>query len=385
MSAPHNMDLDDLAQRMQALAGPANSHVDPHADPRIDPRLPDSRIDARIDPRIRPGAHQYPETGIYSYSEQAYAQQNAPYPPAPSQPLPQPGVPSYSQQNPVQFPYPQQGIQPSQPVQPYQGAPLPIGPPSNRTIPPYEAYQDVRMAPPPPPASPIPYPSMISAVPHQNNYGPAHPVQAAYPDSARAANPYTEQSQPPIQPGQRDANSAAATATAAAVAAATASALTNPGTEDPQAHKSGLNRVINAVRSTMPLVQKLLPLLDGNFATAISTLVAPALTHHPAPPPPQVRVDLEPLERGLTDLRTSHRELRTQIAEQGTSLKRVEDQLERVREATDRNTLEQQELIEDLRSTGSRIGVFAIIGLILLVISVAVNAFFLVQLQHILR
>ena len=73
------------------------------------------------------------------------------------------------------------------------------------------------------------------------------------------------------------------------------------------------------------------------------------------------------------------------MQEQLTSLKRVEDQLERVREATDRNTLEQQELVEDLRSVGSRVSTFAVIGLVLLAASLGLNIYFLIQLQHILR
>ena len=156
--------------------------------------------------------------------------------------------------------------------------------------------------------------------------------------------------------------------------------------DDPNAPKSGLYRALNAVRSAIPLAQKLLPLLDGNLVTAVGALLAPVISHHPQPaPPPTVHVDLEPVERALTEVRTSQRELRTQVQEQVTSIKRVEDQLERVREATDRNTLEQQELVEDLRAVGSRITTFAIVGLVLLVISLAVNAYFIFQLQHILR
>jgi hypothetical protein len=143
---------------------------------------------------------------------------------------------------------------------------------------------------------------------------------------------------------------------------------------------SGLHRALNAVRSTIPLVQRLLPLLEGNFAAALGALMAPQ--HHTPPAPP---VDLEPVERGLAEVRNSNRELRTQVQEQGTSLKRVEDQLERVREATDRNTLEQQELVEDLRAVGGRISLFAIVGLVLLLISLGLNIFFLIELQHILR
>jgi t-SNARE complex subunit (syntaxin) len=91
------------------------------------------------------------------------------------------------------------------------------------------------------------------------------------------------------------------------------------------------------------------------------------------------------VERGLAEVRNSNRELRTQVQEQGTTLKRVEDQLDRVREATDRNTLEQQELVEDLRAVGNRISTFAIIGVVLLLVSLALNGYLIFQLQHILR
>jgi septal ring factor EnvC (AmiA/AmiB activator) len=137
---------------------------------------------------------------------------------------------------------------------------------------------------------------------------------------------------------------------------------------------------MDAVRSAIPVVQKLLPLIDGNFATAMSALMAPQ--NHPTP---HVQVDLEPVERGLAEVSKSNRELRTQVQEQGTTLKRVEDQLERVREATDRNTLEQQELVEDLRAVGSRISTLAVIGVILLLISLGLNGYLIFELQHILR
>ncbi len=151
--------------------------------------------------------------------------------------------------------------------------------------------------------------------------------------------------------------------------------------EDINGAKSGLQKALSAVRAALPVVQKLLPLLEGNVAQVLNALMTP----HPGHQAPPVKVNLEPVERGLAEVRTSNRELRTQVQEQGVGLKRVEDQLERVREATDRNTLEQQELVEDMRSVGSRMNVLVILGLILIVISLGVNVFFLVELQHILR
>jgi len=274
-------------------------------------------------------------------------------------------------------------------LRPYQGVPLPVGTASNgpggpsasntRTIPSYEPLEDLRTAPPVPQSAP--------ATPYTTPYTAS--FADAYASAPAAPEPYV--------PLGRGASSAAGAngsnasngtdfghGTSPAPAPGTAPQASLPAPEDPNAPKSGFQRAIDAVRSTLPLVQRLLPLLDGNFATAIGALMVPQASHHP-PPPTQVHVDLEPVERGLAEVRTSNRELRSQVLEQGTTLKRVEDQLERVREATDRNTLEQQELMEDLRSVGGRMSTFAIVGLVLLAISLGLNVYFLVQLQHILR
>jgi len=130
----------------------------------------------------------------------------------------------------------------------------------------------------------------------------------------------------------------------------------------------------------MPLVQRVLPLLDGNVGAAVSNLMAPRPQTTPPPPP----VNLVPIESGMARLQVQHRELRDQIVEQNTSLKKVEDQLQQVREATDRNTLEQQELLEDLKSVGTKVNIFAYIGLALLGVSVLLNILLFLQLRHLL-
>jgi len=149
------------------------------------------------------------------------------------------------------------------------------------------------------------------------------------------------------------------------------------GMKQSNAPKSGMQRVMRAARHTLPLVQKLLPLLDGNIAMTVGALIA---GHSAAPP-----VDLQPVERGLAQVQLSHIELTERVSEQGSTLKRVGDQLEQVREATDRNTLEQQELSEHLRSVGKRVVIFAVIGLLLLTLSLGINVYLLVQMQHIAR
>jgi hypothetical protein len=148
---------------------------------------------------------------------------------------------------------------------------------------------------------------------------------------------------------------------------------TLPAPDDSAALASGL------LRSALPFFQKL---LDGGFANMFGSLTTQQPQHSA---PPAVRVDLAPVERGLAEVSASNRELRNLVQEQAVALKRAEDQLERVREATDRNTLEQQELVEDIRSTGNRVSNLAVIGLVLLVVLLGLNIYFLVQFQHILR
>jgi hypothetical protein len=141
---------------------------------------------------------------------------------------------------------------------------------------------------------------------------------------------------------------------------------------------SSLQRAIGGLRSAWPFVQKILPLLDGQVITAISNLLSPAI-HAPAQ-----QVNLAPMERGLTELQTRHGELRDQVAGQNTSLKRVEDRLEMVREATDRNTLEQQELMEDLKKVGRKVNLVAGLALVLLAVSIAVNVVLYLHIQRVL-
>jgi hypothetical protein len=132
------------------------------------------------------------------------------------------------------------------------------------------------------------------------------------------------------------------------------------------------------VRSVVPFVQKLLPLLDGNVVTAVTNVLTPP--NKPMPP-----LDLTPIEEGVAELQLQQRKLRDQVAEQHTSLKRVEGQLERVREATDRNTLEQQELMDDLKTMGKKVNVVAWVALGLLLVSALLNLVLFLRIQRILH
>lgn len=160
-------------------------------------------------------------------------------------------------------------------------------------------------------------------------------------------------------------------------------ALANPAPQPPPAPVSTLQRALSMIRVALPVVQRILPLLDGNIGTTLSNILSPPPPPTPPAPPAQI-VDLAPLEIGLSELQTQHNELRDQLSEQNSSLKRVEDHLELVREATDRNTLEQQELLEDLKSVGSKVNMVAIVAIGLLGILVLLNLALFLHIQKVL-
>lgn len=143
---------------------------------------------------------------------------------------------------------------------------------------------------------------------------------------------------------------------------------------------SGMQWALGVMKQAVPFVQRLLPLLDGQIATTVANL----LTARPHTPPPAPKVDLAPLEHGFAEMQVHQQDLKEQLIEQNNTLKRVEDHLEMVREATDRNTLEQQELIEDLKAMGSRVNLLALLFVGLLVVSVLLNIFLFLHIQRVL-
>jgi hypothetical protein len=162
------------------------------------------------------------------------------------------------------------------------------------------------------------------------------------------------------------------------------------GSADSGQQAKGFQRAAGALRMALPHLLRLLPLLDGNVGSAVSNLLNP-----PSPsPPPAPPVDLTPIEDGLAELQTVHRDLRGQVLEQNASLKRVEGRLQMVEEAAGRNTLVQQELLRELKAVGNRMeelkvagrkaNVFAQVALGLLGISILLNVALLLHFRHIL-
>lgn len=147
-----------------------------------------------------------------------------------------------------------------------------------------------------------------------------------------------------------------------------------------QEDQSGMQKAMGILKHAVPFVQSVLPLIEGNFGAALINLLRPRSEPSPAAP----KVDLVPVENRLNELQKQSGELRSQIAEQNTSLKRVEDQLEMVREATDRNTLEQQELMQDLRAVGNKVKLLGWSLFLLLLTSILLNLVLFLHIKRVL-
>jgi hypothetical protein len=130
-----------------------------------------------------------------------------------------------------------------------------------------------------------------------------------------------------------------------------------------------VKRFVAALSTVLPLVERILPLFDGVTGSAAPNLAAP---QDPASPLSQT-ADVARVEDSIAALKNQQRQLRYQFAEQDASLKRVEDQVGTVREATDRATREQQELVDELKGVGNKVNLLALIALGLVGVSVVID------------
>lgn len=140
---------------------------------------------------------------------------------------------------------------------------------------------------------------------------------------------------------------------------------------------SGTQRALGVLKHALPLAQKLLPLVEGNVVTAVGNLLAPHTTVHE-------KVDLAPIHAQLNDVQSMQHGLRDQVAEQHAALNRLENQLEAVKEAADRNALAQQEMTKYLRTMGKRFNLIAALLLGLLVLSVILNFVLFMHIKRVL-
>lgn len=139
---------------------------------------------------------------------------------------------------------------------------------------------------------------------------------------------------------------------------------------------SGFQRLASMARTVIPIAEKLLPLLDGNVATAAANV----FVQRPTPKP----IDLAPLEQSIDKLKSGHTELRGELAEQSVHLGKVASQVHALEETTHRLQSERDDLQEDVVTLRKRITVVSSISFTLIGLLVLADAYFILHTLRIL-
>lgn len=142
----------------------------------------------------------------------------------------------------------------------------------------------------------------------------------------------------------------------------------------PQPHRKGFLGMVSKVRTVLPVVAKLLPLLDAPIAAALAPM-ASALVAAPA-------ANTKAMERTIAELQAVQRDLRTHVQNHNVQLKRVEEHLMRVREEVERHAQEQQSKIEEIQSATRKLKGIAIFAVVLLVVVIGLQGWILFRLHH---
>lgn len=150
---------------------------------------------------------------------------------------------------------------------------------------------------------------------------------------------------------------------------------------------SGFQRTRNLLNNALPLVERLLPLLDGNFASAALNLVSPRTVAHP------VQVDLGPIERSLAELQARQQKLSSQLAAQSLPLVQLRDQLvpdlqqqvNELKSFADTLARNQEKALAAQGRFQQRFNRLALAGILLLCLTLAANVFLVIVLQFRLR
>lgn len=144
----------------------------------------------------------------------------------------------------------------------------------------------------------------------------------------------------------------------------------------PPLHKrTKLEKAIGVAKTLLPLVGKMLPLLEGNVVGAATNLLAQR----------PVEVDLKPLEEAITKLQSDQRALTFHTGEQKRALRRVEDELETLQETVQKNAEVQAEIAEHLAKLAKRAASFNRLIVILLVVLTLFTALLCVRIAYILH
>jgi len=136
------------------------------------------------------------------------------------------------------------------------------------------------------------------------------------------------------------------------------------------------DRAISMAKTVLPLVGKMLPLLEGNVVSAASNLLNNRPVHE---------VNLKPLEDSIAHIQADHRALAFHSSEHKRALRRLEDEFATLQEAVQKNAADQAELIEGVAKLAKRTSSFMRLVIILLVASMLFTALLCVRIAYIIR
>jgi hypothetical protein len=135
-------------------------------------------------------------------------------------------------------------------------------------------------------------------------------------------------------------------------------------------------RAMGMARSMMPLVGKMLPLLEGNVVGAAANLLGNR---------PVQEVNLKPMEEAIARLQTEQRALTFHTSEQKRALRILEEDFAELKAAVEKNAADQAELIEGVVKLAKRTSSFMRLVVILLVASILFTALLCVRIAYIIR
>jgi hypothetical protein len=139
---------------------------------------------------------------------------------------------------------------------------------------------------------------------------------------------------------------------------------------------SGFDRAIGFAKVVIPLVGKMLPLLEGNVVSAASNLLSNR---------PMQEVNLKPLEDSIARLQADQRALTFHTSEQKRALHHLEDEFAAVQEAVQKSAADQAELIEGVAKLAKRTSSFMRLVIILLLASMLFTALLCIRIAYIIR
>lgn len=152
--------------------------------------------------------------------------------------------------------------------------------------------------------------------------------------------------------------------------------LAPPEIEEPESSNKGFWKLLGKARATLPVIAKILPLLDRGIVSALTQV--PSVLSSASPSAPNTKA----LERSLSELQLVQRELRTNVQNHNLQLKRLEEHLIRVREEVEQSVQEQQEKIDEIRSATSKVKTIVTIGFVLLLVVLGLEGWILYHLYH---